>query len=202
MKNPEQNFIALDLELNNGPDHSTPNPKIIQIGIAIGNSKQDPRDYTVKKWYIDPEEPIYPRITELTGITDEDIKTNAVSHQTAADELASLIEKHSTFIQCITWGGMDSIELLKEFNDRNVNFKYTSTRHIDLKVIYTYLMIAMGKSVTAGLKSGLDEFKLTFEGKAHRADVDAYNTLKLFFTLVNRQVKLENILALGKEIKR
>jgi hypothetical protein len=44
-------------------------------------------------------------------------------------------------------------------------------------------------------------FKLHFKGKAHRADVDAANTLALFFALLERQSKLENILDSAKQIQ-
>jgi hypothetical protein len=43
-------------------------------------------------------------------------------------------------------------------------------------------------------------FKLHFKGKAHRADVDAANTLALFFHLMERQAKLESILDSAKNI--
>jgi inhibitor of KinA sporulation pathway (predicted exonuclease) len=36
-------------------------------------------------------------------------------------------------------------------------------------------------------------FKLHFKGTAHRADVDAANTLALFFKLIDRQRKLEHL---------
>jgi hypothetical protein len=43
-------------------------------------------------------------------------------------------------------------------------------------------------------------FKLHFKGKAHRADVDAANTLALFFNLLERQSKLENLLDTARAV--
>ena len=104
----DKNFVALDLELNNGPNNSTPNPKIIQVGIAIGNIAQDPKEYLTVKWYLDPEEKIFPNIVELTGITDEDIRSYAVSHKTIADELSELLQAKDVMKNSIVWGGGDA----------------------------------------------------------------------------------------------
>ena len=100
----DKNFVALDLELNNGPDNSTPNPKIIQVGVSIGNITQDPKDFLNVKWYIDPEEKLFPKITELTGITDEDISSYAVSHKKLAEELIAIRVEKDVMKNCITWG--------------------------------------------------------------------------------------------------
>ena len=75
-----QKYLALDLELNNADDGSTPNPKIIQVGVAIGSAKQSPSEWITKKWYVRVNEPIYPFITELTGITNQDIQQFGMTH--------------------------------------------------------------------------------------------------------------------------
>jgi inhibitor of KinA sporulation pathway (predicted exonuclease) len=40
----------------------------------------------------------------------------------------------------------------------------------------------------------MSEFKIKFKGTAHRADVDAANTLRLFFTILERQSKMYDII--------
>lgn len=55
------NYISLDLELNNDPDGSTPIPKIIQVGISVGNLVDGV--LLTHDWLIDPDESIYPFIT-------------------------------------------------------------------------------------------------------------------------------------------
>ena len=63
--NTTQNYLSLDLELNNAEDGSTPNPKIIQVGVAVGSYEDYLHGELYKeKWYIDPQEPIFPFITE------------------------------------------------------------------------------------------------------------------------------------------
>lgn len=189
-----QKFLALDLELNQ------PSSKIIQVGISIGSIQDDPKQYITKKWYIDPKEPIDPFITQLTGITSADISRESWSHATVARELSELIKEHDVFLNPITWGGNDSYELQAEFSKNMVDFPHFGRRWIDVKTWYTMLMLAKGKNPSGHLAGAMGVFKLPFDGKAHRADVDAFNTLKFFFTILRRQRGLENLLSDAKKI--
>ena len=62
-------------------------------------------------------------------------------------------------------------------------------------------MLTRGKAPSGGLASAMGSFKLQFKGVAHRADVDAANTLALFFKLIDRQAKLESILDSAKSLR-
>ena len=190
----DSKFLALDLELNQ------PSGKIIQVGVAIGDKNTRFEDYVVRKWYIDPKEPISEFINDLTGITDADIRAEAYSHDHVARELSELIKEHKCFINPVTWGGGDSRELLDEFCQNHADFPHFGRRWIDVKTWYTYLMLTRGKAPGGGLASAMGYFKLQFKGKAHRADVDAANTLALFFKLLDRQARLESILDSAKNI--
>jgi inhibitor of KinA sporulation pathway (predicted exonuclease) len=190
----DSKFLALDLELNQ------PSGKIIQVGVAIGDKNTRFEDYIVRKWYIDPQEPISEFINDLTGITDADIRAESYSHEYVARELSELIREYKCFINPVTWGGGDSSELLAEFAKNQVDFPHFGRRWIDVKTWYTYLMLTKGKQPSGGLASAMGYFKLHFKGKAHRADVDAANTLALFFKLLERQAKLESILDSAKNI--
>jgi len=187
-------FLALDLELNQ------PSGKIIQVGVAIGDKNIRFEDYVVRKWYINPQEPISEFITDLTGITDSDIRAESYSHEYVARELSDLIKEHKVFVNPVTWGGGDSAELLAEFSKNHADFPHFGRRWIDVKTWYTYLMLTRGKAPSGGLASAMGYFKLHFKGKAHRADVDAANTLALFFKLLGRQAQLESILDSAKGI--
>ena len=187
-------FLALDLELNQ------PNGKIIQVGVAIGDKNTRFEDYVVRKWYLDPQEPISEFINDLTGITDSDIRAEAYSHEHVARELGELIKEHKVFVNPVTWGGGDSVELLAEFCKNHAEFPHFGRRWIDVKTWYTYLMLTRGKAASGGLASAMGYFKMHFKGQAHRADVDAQNTLALFFKLLERQAKLESILDSAKTV--
>ena len=194
-------FLSLDLELNNAPDHSTPNPKIIQVGVALGTwDHYENNSIITKKWYLDPKEPIYPFITELTGITNDDIEELAVPHSVVASELSALINQYKPFVNPVTWGGGDSMELLSEFKERDIDFPHFGRRWIDVKTFYTLHMFSVAKRPSGGLKSAMGQFKLPFKGQAHRADVDALNTLRFFFHLVTRQSKMNQMIENAKNI--
>ena len=194
MTDRNQKFLALDLELNQ------PSGRIIQVGIAIGKADDKFENYVVKKWYIDPKEPISEFIIGLTGITDNDIRANCVSYETVAREIGELIREHKTFINPVTWGGGDSVELLQEFSKQCVDFPHFGRRWIDTKTWYTFLMLSRNKNPSGGLASAMGQFKLHFKGEAHRADIDAANTLALFFKLLERQRGLEGLLDGAKTI--
>jgi inhibitor of KinA sporulation pathway (predicted exonuclease) len=194
-----QKYLALDLELNNARDGSTPNPKIIQVGIAWG-SFEDYINQTIetKKWYIDPQESIYPEITELTGISNGDIESYSVSHETVASDISNIINTHNTFINPVTWGGGDSVELLSEFREKQIVFPHFGRRWIDVKTWFIYNQISLGLSVTGGLSKTMHKYGIQFKGTPHRADIDAFNTLRLFMAMAERQYKMEMIIRQSK----
>ena len=128
----KQNFISIDLELNQ------PSNRIIQVGVSIGNACQSPEDYLKAKWYVDPQEPIDPYITRLTGITDHDIRTESYSHEYIARELEDLIKEYRPWLNCVVWGFDDVSVLRKEFQERNVAFEHLGGRIIDLKTIFNF----------------------------------------------------------------
>ena len=119
--NKEQCYFAIDLELNNAEDNSTLNPKIIQIGIAVGSCHDYVNQSLVTyKWFLDPKEPIFEFITQLTGISDQDIPDYSVPHGQVAKEIGEIITERNCFLNPITWGGGDSLELYEEMLEKGV----------------------------------------------------------------------------------
>ena len=192
------NYISLDLELNNDPDDSPTIPRIIQVGISVGNLTDGV--FLTRDWLIDPGESIYPFITALTGITNSDIQDNSVPLEKVANELSAIITKYQCFVNPVTWGSGDVTCLIKEFKDCGIRFPHFGRRELDVKQLYVFLMQSKDKSSKGGLASAMGKFHLPFVGKAHRADVDAKNTLLFYFELLKRQKKLENMVSAIKLI--
>lgn len=187
-------YFALDLELNNKSDGSV--PKIIQVGVAIGK----PNQIKTYSWYVNPQEPLVPFITELTGITEEVIANESVSLEQVAQELGQILNQEKPFTNPITWGQGDADELKDEFRQNGINFPFFGRRILDVKTLFVFNEQVNGRSPSGGLRSAMGKYKVPFVGTPHRADVDAYNTLRFYFFLRGRQRKLEECMNLMKSV--
>jgi inhibitor of KinA sporulation pathway (predicted exonuclease) len=194
----DQNFISIDLELNNKQDGTT--PKIIQVGVSIGSPlKTD--DIKTFSWYLDPEEEITPFITKLTGIDNKLIKEKAVPHQIVAEELGALININKCFVNPVTWGQGDADELKAEFRERNIHFPFFGRRIFDVKTLYVFNQMVQGKSPSGGLRKSMLSYGIDFQGQSHRAEIDAKNTLRFFFYFLEKQRKFEEYKELMRTLK-
>ena len=191
-----QRYVALDLEYNQ------PSGTIIQVGVAIGSASQSQQEYVVRRWDLRVDESISEFITQLTGITDDDCSVG-VSLAQCAEELSKLLSEHEVFVNPGTWGGGDSTDLIHAFAQSKVEFHHFGRRWIDVKTWATLLSLARtptAKVQHGGLSKAMARYKLQFVGKAHRADVDAFNTLRLFFGILQRQRVLEGCTARMKSL--
>ena len=191
-----QRYVALDLEYNQ------PSGTIIQVGVAIGSASQNQQQYIVRQWSLQIDEPVSEFITQLTGITNEDCSAG-VSLAQCAQELGDLLRQQEVFVNPVTWGGGDSADLLRAFSDAQIEFHHFGRRWIDVKTWTTLLSLARTRTSTVqhgGLSKAMARYKLQFIGKAHRADVDAFNTLRLFFAILDRQRTLEECAAQMKNL--
>ena len=191
-------YFALDLELNSKRDGTV--PKIIQVGIAIG-SLDDPENIQTFSWYLNPQEEITPFITQLTGITDDMVQNQSVTHERLATELGALLTVNEVFVNPITWGQGDAAELLQEFRDRNIDFPFFGRRIIDVKTICVFNSMVIGNTTSGGLKKYMNRYGVSFIGTPHNAMDDALNTLRFYFYFLERQKIFENYKELMKEIK-
>lgn len=185
-------FLALDLELNQ------PSGRIIQVGIALGARPQAEADYLTYAWLMDPKEPIAPEIEALTGISDRLIAQKAVSWPQMVAELHAILAEHPHFVNPVSWGGGDAATLLAEIVAQDLSFPHFGRRWLDVKTMHSLLSLAAGKNPSGGLSSVMGRYGLRFIGEAHRADIDAFNTLRLFFKLLDRQMRLEGIIPIVK----
>jgi inhibitor of KinA sporulation pathway (predicted exonuclease) len=194
----DQNFISIDLELNNKQDGTT--PKIIQVGVSIGSPVR-PDDIKTFSWYLDPEEEITPFITKLTGIDNQLIKEKSVDHKTVAEELGALININKCFVNPVTWGQGDADELKAEFRERNIHFPFFGRRIFDVKTLYVFNQMVQGKSPSGGLRKSMISYGIDFQGQSHRAEIDALNTLRFFFYFLEKQRKFEEYKELMRTLK-
>lgn len=187
-------YVALDLEFNQ------PSRKIIQVGVAIGSPMQSQEEWLVRQWLLDPGEPVAEHIVELTGISDEEIAQKAVAWPQMADELSTLLRQTKAFVNPITWGGGDHEALIEAIKAQGIAWPHFGRRWLDVKTMHAFLAMARGKNTSGGLRSVMGQYKLAFEGRQHRADHDAFNTLRLFFAMLERQDTLEAMAVLGKRV--
>jgi inhibitor of KinA sporulation pathway (predicted exonuclease) len=187
-------YLSLDLELNTD---GTKTDEICEVGIALGSPGhlllKDSRLIKIKQ-------PLHPRTTELTGITQEAVN-NGVELQEVADWLAAIIDEHKPFVNAVIWGVGDTVELLDEFRKNDISFPYFGRRFIDVKHFFLFIEAANGRALSGGLRSSMGKHKLQFIGTPHRAADDAYNTLRFFFHLLQRQRKLEEMYQTAMQIK-
>ena len=199
-------FLALDLEMNT-PQGSNTTGKIIQVGIAIGNlhmykyNLEDKPDYIERSWYVNPYEKIYPFITELTGITDEDVMEKCTPLDDIQDEISSLMNQYQCFANPVVWGSGDAELLKSELRSSVGNVKIFGHREIDVKTLLTFFKLSKNERTNSSLKSALNIYKVDFIGTPHRAMDDARNTLNLFFAMMMKQQMINHFIQEAQKLK-
>lgn len=198
-------FLSLDLEMNQ------PSSRIIQIGAVAGNiitgeifSEKFSRLVKCGEPLCKRDNPIKNEcdITKLTGITEESIEVEGVSLIKAFKELVDYRDKWEASPIVLTWGGND-IQILRDqirsdYPDEYLAlFKKASFGYqvIDVKMLHQAWATANGISIRAGLAKAMSKHKLLFDGRAHNAMWDAYNTFRIAAILFSKfqETKQENI---------
>lgn len=175
------NFLALDCEFNQ------PSGKLIEVGVCVGNLSQG--IFYEKNWLINPGERLSPEIVTLTGITDQMISDESVGVEALRAALIEVDKELSPFVNPVVWGVGDERRVKEFVLESGLDFPLWGHRTIDVKTLYVFKQLLKNKSARAGLKSALATHKMTFEGQPHRAKDDAKNTLRLFFNLVQHELK-------------
>lgn len=175
------NYLALDLEMNQ------PSKRIIQVGICVGDIQTQEIHFAAQRCVF-TNEPITERITKLTGLTDADVALGL-----PLVDVYRFVSRIHKMYECamnpLTWGGGDSLELYTQlladpFGGFTPDDWCFGRRWVDVKTIYGARQLAMGKKPWGGLKKSMKQVGLKFEGEAHRADVDAINTFRMFCRLL------------------
>lgn len=179
-KLPIQIFTCIDLEMNQ------PSGKIIQIGAVVGNIETKEIIETLSL-FINPKEKLSDEIIKLTKIKQTDID-GGVTLEQAYDCLKNIHLKHKSFINCITWGGGDTQELLKQIKLENPDFNdwCFGRRWIDVKTLFVSYRLANSLPIQGGLSKSMSKIGLMFNGHAHDARWDAQNTFFMYCKMLEK----------------
>lgn len=180
------NVTSLDLEMNK------PSGKIIQIGAAAYKARTGELIETFMT-HVNPGEPISAYITELTGITDEDVK-DAPTLLQAYRMLQAFHQKHKSFMNPIVWGSgrsNDSLWLYDEVKPQLApgEDNFFGHRVVDAKAVFQSLAIVKNVGVRAGVEKSCKKLHIGWDntyGPPHRALADAVNTFRIWFHLISR----------------
>lgn len=179
-------FTSLDLEMNQ------PSKKIIQIGAVVGNIETG-QVLDKLSIFVNPKEKLAKNIMELTHITQEQVD-NGVTLEEAYYQLRAFHEKHSSFINPLTWGGGDSQEILNQLT-KPLSYKLLvffklkdpiefawcfGRRWIDVKTLFISWRFGNRKPIQGGLAKSMLKVGLQFQGKKHNALDDAENTFRMY----------------------
>lgn len=188
-------IISLDLELNQ------PSRKIIQIGYIIADLKTN-KILRKRSLIVDPQEELGfiqdgRSITELTGITEVDIKFNGRSLEDAYNILVMDIKELNPSRTCVQWGQGDTEHLRKQLNLDYKDYIFRN-RIWDVKSLYQMYQAFQNNSVAAGLGKAMETMGLAFEGRQHDAMDDAINTYRIFYELGKKLILSDKIQKLIK----
>ena len=183
-------IISLDLELNQ------PSKKIISVGYIIADLQKN-TILRKRNLIVNPQEPLgYIQdgrsITELTGITEVDIKFNSRSLESAYDILVMDIEELKPNRSCVQWGQGDSECLRKQLNLEYKDYIFRP-RIWDVKSLYQIHQAFQNKAVAGGLEKAMKDLGLEFIGQPHNAMDDALNTYRVLYELGRKTAQFDKI---------
>lgn len=186
-------ICVLDLEMNQ------PSNKIIQIGYVIANTKT--RVCSIQRTiFVNPGEPIAEFITELTGITNDDV-AGAVTLDIAYEQMVKECVDNGINKFGFQWGSGDIYCLNRELATLGVTPTLFTGRAFDVKAMYqAYAMFKPQGKTKCGLAKAMKELGLEFEGQQHNAASDAYNTWRVLEHLVDKMLlcdKIEKVMSEG-----
>lgn len=168
-------ILVLDLELNQ------PSQSIIQVGAVVGNLKSGEILDELNVFVSLPDgEELNPKITALTGITQEILDSQGVSLLQAYRHLAEAHQRRQCLTNPMTWGGADTYLLQTQLSLSPCPPPWVfGYRHMDLKTIYQFLRLISGQGAKGGLERACRSQGLLFDGTPHDALCDARNTFRL-----------------------
>lgn len=170
-------LCVIDLESNgpNGPTIEIGATVLTRKGIILGEYQQ----------FVKIAEPLKKEITELTGITEENLSDSGMDFESAMNNFTLWIQKTlgtKNFL-IASWSNWDTATLRKECEQRNIQYPFRG-KTLDVKSIVIWMSYLMDKDVRSeGLSGMLETWDLKFVGSPHSARCDAENTAILLKTV-------------------
>jgi len=147
--------------------------EIIEIGIS--GVDYNTKEITFKDTII--VKPKYSEIskfcTELTSINQSLIDKEGIDFEKACDILRNKYKSRDRI--WLSWGEFDKNQIERDCNLKGIENPFGRT-HFNLKPLFSF---AFGIKEDLGVSTALDHLGLEFEGNAHRAIDDAYNTARI-----------------------
>jgi inhibitor of KinA sporulation pathway (predicted exonuclease) len=195
--------VSLDLELNT--DGLGETQEIIQIGYTVFDTKDGIIETSGD--YVKTDIPLYPFITNLTGISQREIDTRGVSLIQAYQNLVEFCRKHDVkFWQLVTWGSGDHEELKQQvmladmLGESNTEWNFGRSE-LNLKAVYQMYQAKTDSKRSGGLGLSMRKQGLSFvpyldkvsetairQRGQHDARADALNTALFYLHLQGKMV--------------
>lgn len=165
-------LVILDLEMNQ------PSGRIIQIG-AVSLDMIRLEIVPFFNEFVNPQEPLDPYITKLTGITPDTLK-RADHLREVGTAFWEKIKEHSPASGIGAWGSD-----CQKFHKTSVNVGIDVPdvlRMLNVRKVFSGIKVGHEDSIGTGLTKMLAAYGLPFEGQHHDAFDDAYMTTKLLIS--------------------
>lgn len=142
------------------------------------------------KRYVKAKSPIGKIVVDMTGITEETLKRNAIPFEKAMEDFRDYVGNYWKSARFLTFGPHDMVILHSTMainRDANPEFvRHISGRYLDFQgFLSQYIQDRNGNPLS--LSNYLKTFELSFEGQEHDACADAYNLYRLYESLFKRK---------------
>lgn len=170
--------LVIDLEMNQ------PSRKIIQIGAVIGDLESGVIIKTLRL-FVNPLEPLNPRISKLTGIEASQLKSPLIE---TVFSLETFIKQNQIENEPLIWGTSDITELRKQIleGDPNRDVGFLGKSWIDVRSLFFLAARRRGLPEKVNLLSAMKSCGILFSGRPHDALSDARNTFIFAYHLLKK----------------
>lgn len=171
------NILCFDLEMNQ------PSNKIISLGACVGSLEKGAILASMHR-YVQIDEVITPFIENLTGVTNDLVKTYGVPLEQAFADMIEMKTTNECLFHPYTWGGGDVSTLREQLGDKAP--WPMGRRYVDVKTLWVSWALANGQNPSGGLAKICNRLGHPFQGQKHNAESDAINTFKVMHSMHNK----------------